>query len=261
MNNYIQFLITIFKQLSLEIRSLLKRFSTSVNLLYWYNRALPVLRITLVTGLTLALPLFFFMMFVFATPVLQQTFTGHSPVKLMVLDSADDISQKAIADKTRELATLNRRLDALTPRQAYLVVNTSDNHFYLYNNRNLIREGFISSGSYVRLLSHDDREWLFRTPKGKHTVKGKIAKPVWRKPDWAFIEDGLPVPPLNHHSRFEAGVLGDYALSLGDGYLIHGTLYKRFLGMPVTHGCIRLNDEDLEAIYKTLQVGSRVYIY
>ena len=40
--------------------------------------------------------------------------------------------------------------------------------------------------------------------------------------------------------------LGDYALALGDGYLIHGTIYKRFLGMPVTHGCVRLNDEDLE---------------
>jgi L,D-transpeptidase YbiS len=31
--------------------------------------------------------------------------------------------------------------------------------------------------------------------------------------------------------------------------------------MPVTHGCIRLNDEDLEAIYNTLAVGSKVYIF
>jgi lipoprotein-anchoring transpeptidase ErfK/SrfK len=56
-------------------------------------------------------------------------------------------------------------------------------------------------------------------------------------------------------------VLGDYAMSLGDGYLMHGTLYKRFLGMPVTHGCVRLNDEDLEAIYNTLNIGSKVYIF
>jgi len=56
-------------------------------------------------------------------------------------------------------------------------------------------------------------------------------------------------------------VLGDYALSLGDGYLIHGTLYQRLLGMPVTHGCIRLNDDDLKEVFNALSVGSKVYIY
>ena len=50
-------------------------------------------------------------------------------------------------------------------------------------------------------------------------------------------------------------------MSIGDGYLIHGTIYKRFLGMPVTHGCVRLNDEDLEAIFNTLSIGSKVYIF
>jgi lipoprotein-anchoring transpeptidase ErfK/SrfK len=43
--------------------------------------------------------------------------------------------------------------------------------------------------------------------------------------------------------------------------MIHGTLYKRFLGMPVTHGCIRIGDDDLEAIFNALPVGSKVYIY
>ncbi len=67
--------------------------------------------------------------------------------------------------------------------------------------------------------------------------------------------------PLNDFSRYEYGVLGDYALAIGDGYMIHGTIYKRFLGMPVTHGCVRLNDEDLEVIYNTLNIGSKVYIF
>jgi lipoprotein-anchoring transpeptidase ErfK/SrfK len=50
-------------------------------------------------------------------------------------------------------------------------------------------------------------------------------------------------------------------MSLGDGYLIHGTIYKRFIGMPVTHGCVRLGDEDLKAIFNTLSIGSKVYIF
>jgi len=71
----------------------------------------------------------------------------------------------------------------------------------------------------------------------------------------------LPIPSPNHYSRFEYGVLGDYALYLGEGYMLHGTLYKRFLGLAVTHGCVRLNDDDLEAIYKTMDIGSKVYIF
>ena len=71
--------------------------------------------------------------------------------------------------------------------------------------------------------------WMFKTPKGVFQIRGKTTSPVWKKPDWAFVEEGLPVPSVNHNSRFEYGVLGDYALSLGDGYMIHGTLYQRFL--------------------------------
>ena len=102
---------------------------------------------------------------------------------------------------------------------------------------------------------------MFETPKGALSIKGKITDPVWRKPDWAFVEEGLPIPVADDPSRYEYGVLGDYALALGHGYLIHGTLYKRFLGQPVTHGCIRMNDEDLEAVYKTLPIGAKVFIY
>ena len=68
-------------------------------------------------------------------------------------------------------------------------------------------------------------------------------------------------PRKDDPSRYEYGVLGDYAMSLGDGYLIHGTIYKRFIGMPVTHGCVRLGDEDLKAIFNTLSIGSKVYIF
>ena len=166
-----------------------------------------------------------------------------------------------IASLQREIQRLSRRYSVYTPGQSYIVINTTDNRFFLYRNRKLIREGFCSSGSYIMLKTEGERKWIFKTPKGKYWIQGKITSPVWRKPDWAFVEEGLPIPPQEHPSRYEYGVLGDYAMSIGDGYLIHGTLYKRFLGMPVTHGCVRLNDEDLEAIYSTLSIGSKVYIF
>lgn len=161
----------------------------------------------------------------------------------------------------RENDLLEQNLRRLIPSRSYLVVNTSENKIYLYSGGKLIHEGICSTGSYTLLKAGEDQEWVFKTPKGMFTIQGKVVSPVWRKPDWAFIEEGLPVPSASSHLRFEAGVLGDYALSLGDGYLIHGTLFQRFLGLPVTHGCIRLGDEDLKKVYNSLHIGSKVYIY
>lgn len=167
-----------------------------------------------------------------------------------------------------ELKSLNKKLDLLdkkmqrlTPGNAFLVINTTNNTFELYKNNEIIREGKCSTGSFISLEVDSTKSYMFETPKGVMTVKGKKTNPVWTKPDWAFIEEGLPVPPQGHSSRREANVLGDYALTLGDGYMIHGTLYQRLIGSPVTHGCVRMLDDDLETVYKTLPVGSKVFIY
>jgi L,D-transpeptidase YbiS len=161
----------------------------------------------------------------------------------------------------KDLAGTMKKISAFLPTGPYLIINTSANNFKLMKDEdNILREGICSTGSYT-ILQKDNKQWVFKTPRGMFKILTKEIDPVWKKPDWAFIEEGLPVPSPNHPSRFEYGVLGDYKMALGDGYLIHGTLYKRFLGMPVTHGCIRMGDEDLEVVFKTVQLGSKVYIY
>jgi lipoprotein-anchoring transpeptidase ErfK/SrfK len=169
--------------------------------------------------------------------------------------------KKQMAQLNKDIQRLSKKYNAYTSGQSYIVINTTDNRFYLYTNKKLVRDGFCSSGSYTMLQTQGNKKWIFKTPKGKYWIQGKITNPVWRRPDWAFVEEGLPIPSKDDPSRFEYGVLGDYALAIGDGYMIHGTIYKRFLGMPVTHGCVRLNDEDLEVIYNTLAIGSKVYIF
>lgn len=177
------------------------------------------------------------------------------------LSSEKNDTHKYIEQLKKDNSALERKLNSILPTSGYMVVNTTENNFKLYRSRKLSMEGYCSTGSYVLLEADSAQKWIFKTPKGVFRIQGKTESPVWKKPDWAFIEEGLPVPHPHASERFEYGVLGDYALSLGDGYLIHGTLYKRQLGMPVTHGCIRLGDEELEAVYFTLQHGSKVYIF
>lgn len=220
-------------------------------------------RILLLVFSALLLLLFLFSVPVYIAPSLQHSW-GKSRAECRI-DSTllkDKAIKKQIAKLQSDITRLDRKLASFIPTQTYMVINTTDNRFFLYKSRKLVREGFCSSGSYTLLRTEDgEKEWIFKTPRGRFSIHGKTTDPVWRKPDWAFVEEGLPIPRDGDPSRWEYGVLGDYALSLGDGYLIHGTIYKRFLGMPVTHGCIRLNDDDLKAVYNALNIGSKVYIY
>ena len=216
-------------------------------------------RINMTAIVVVILSILFILYFI---PLLQERMSGGK--REVTIDSelnGEASYRKQIDLMKRDVQLLSRKYNAYTTGQSYLVINTTDNWFFLFRNKKLVREGYCSSGSYILLKTRSDRHWVFKTPKGKYRIQGKTINPVWKKPDWAFIEEGLPVPPENDYTRFEYGVLGDYALSIGDGYLIHGTIYTRFLGMPVTHGCVRLNDEDLEAIYNTLSIGSKVYIF
>lgn len=203
--------------------------------------------------------LFFAGMVLFAIPSFQE-----SPLALIGLSagSSGDNTGEDKATIDAEVAKLQKQLEGYTPTNAYLIVNTSDNHFYLYKGKKLLRDGVCSTGKNEKLVSAERKyEHMFYTPFGVRKVLRKSPNPVWKKPDWAFIEDGLPIPSPNDPSRWEEGTLGKYKLEIGDGYMIHGTIYKRRMGMSVTHGCVRLLDDDLEAVYKAMEVGSKVYIY
>ncbi|WP_157432332.1 L,D-transpeptidase family protein, partial [Aeromonas schubertii] len=52
--------------------------------------------------------------------------------------------------------------------------------------------------------------------------------------------------------------MGLYALYVGRMYAIHGTNAKFGIGLRVSHGCVRLRNEDIEYLFKKVPVGTRV---
>ncbi|WP_447975462.1 L,D-transpeptidase [Nitrospira sp. Kam-Ns4a] len=159
-------------------------------------------------------------------------------------------------------ATLQRQLAQQAPSGIYIVVDTARNRLYVRRGEETLLTAVASTGSGT-ILENPERpgaKWVFDTPRGVFVIQSKLTNPVWVKPDWAFLEEGLSVPK-SQDERLEAGILGDYALGFGKGYFIHGTLYPRLLGKNVTHGCIRLNDEDLRAVYRLAKVGTPVLIF
>lgn len=147
------------------------------------------------------------------------------------------------------------------PRGNYIVVDRANNRLWLRNGETVLLDAACSAGSGTMLRDpHGKREWVFDTPAGRFEVRGRIRNPAWAKPDWAFVEEGRPVPS-DPSERIEYGMLGEYALDLGDGYLIHGTLYERLLGRSVTHGCIRVGRDDLRVLWAKTRTGTPVYIF
>ena len=71
----------------------------------------------------------------------------------------------------------------------------------------------------------------------------------------------IVVPPYGTTARRYMGVLGTRRLELGDGYGIHGTDHPESIGQSVSHGCVRMRNEDIEKLYPMVAVGTPVYIY
>lgn len=156
---------------------------------------------------------------------------------------------------------LEKKLDKLRPKGLFLIVDTGKNRLVVRDGERVLRDVVVSCGSGGVLEDpKGGRSWVFDTPRGEHQIRSKATKPTWIKPDWAFIEEGEPIPK-RYDDRAEEGVLGDYALGIGNGYFLHGTLYTRLLGRNVTHGCVRIGDADLEYLHKSVPIGTKVYLF
>lgn len=166
---------------------------------------------------------------------------------------------KNLEKKNDELV---KQINDLAPAEVYIAIDTAQNILYLKQGNEVTRKVVVSTGSgnVLTELTGRKRSWTFDTPKGEFAIKNSSKDPVWTAPDWEFISNGEPIP-RNKEDRIQEGVLGDYKLGIGNDIYIHGTIYVRTMGKHVTHGCIRVGDDDLLAIYKASKKGTKVFIF
>ena len=94
---------------------------------------------------------------------------------------------------------------------------------------------------------------------GTAYIDGKYIKPAWSAPEEirrdnprlpAVIPGGAPNNPM-----------GVAALTMRNGeYAIHGTNRPATVGGFVSYGCIRMYNEDIQALYGMVQVGTPVVV-
>ena len=94
-----------------------------------------------------------------------------------------------------------------------------------------------------------------RYPDGRET-------PIETGEDREIVVGGnIIIPPFGTNQRKYKGVLGTHRLNLGDGYALHGTNKPETIGRAVSHGCVRLRNEDIAHLHSAVAVGTPVYIY
>ncbi len=102
----------------------------------------------------------------------------------------------------------------------------------------------------------------WHTPYMKTYIAEKKANPDWYPTESIrkeHEEKGDPLPKVVKSGPDNP--LGDFAMRLGKpDYLIHGTNKPYGLGMRVSHGCIRLYPEDIEALFSQVSVKTPVNI-
>lgn len=143
--------------------------------------------------------------------------------------------------------------------EPYIVVSLTENRLYLKQHDKTLRSCLVATGKQTKVV-YGKHEYHFFTPREVFTIWKKEAKPLWVMPDWAYRELGKE-PPIMSERQGIPKVLGDYALYLQNGYMIHGTIQDADLGKYLTHGCVRMGKQDLKAIYDFVPIGTKVYVY
>lgn len=140
-----------------------------------------------------------------------------------------------------------------------IVVNLSEHRLYYFPKP---KKKTDVPAVYTFPVSIGKMDW--RTPIGVTKVIAKHKNPVWVptasvRAEHAAQGDKLPaVVPAGPDNP-----LGLFALRLaaGDGtYMIHGTNNPIAVGLAVTHGCIRMYPEDIQALFELVPVGTPVRI-
>lgn len=108
--------------------------------------------------------------------------------------------------------------------------------------------------SYPIAIPKGDARW-----SGVHRISSKKVNPTWtptasmrrENPKLpAFVPGGHPRNPLGVRALYIGSTL----------YRIHGTDAPWLIGREVSHGCIRMTNQDVVDLYKRTRVGTRVTV-
>lgn len=162
------------------------------------------------------------------------------------VDSAALSTTQTLPSKVAYTGLTDSLKTALEPilglHRPMLVVNLTDRKVHLYNGNDPI-------ASYDIAIGRSGWE----TPVGEFQVTNMQVDPIWQNPFTGEIIDPGAENPLG--SRW-IGFWTDGEQQIG----LHGTNQEDLIGQAVSHGCIRMREADVQALYEQVTPGMRVVV-
>ncbi len=126
--------------------------------------------------------------------------------------------------------------------QVHLVIKLSDRRVYVYQDNQL-------KNSYPIAIGREGWE----TPTGTYKVIQKIPNPSWKHP---FTGEIIPPGPENPLGERWIGFWTD-----GTNYIgFHGTPNEETVGQAASHGCVRMLNRDVRAMFEKVAIGTTVIV-
>jgi L,D-transpeptidase YnhG len=123
-----------------------------------------------------------------------------------------------------------------------IVLSLGKRKVFLYNGDNLV-------ASYPVAVGKPGWE----TPVGSFQITHKVVNPLWENPF-----SGLRIPPGPDNP------LGDRLMvfaQMSSGFAgFHGTTNESLIGQAVSHGCVRMRNRDIRALFEKVQIGTPVFV-
>ncbi len=124
----------------------------------------------------------------------------------------------------------------------HLVIKLSDRHVYVYQKDQVINVYPVAIGK---------AGW--ETPTGDFIILNKIINPTWQHPLTGKIIPPGADNPLG--SRW-IGFWTDGTNFIG----FHGTPEEELIGQAVSHGCVRMRNQDVQALFEQVELGTTVTV-
>ena len=177
-----------------------------------------------------------------------------SALGLALLEWQDPFGwQAAAAQPVKEVSNLSNRISVTNGRRpsvvsslpqsdVQVVVKLSTRKVDVYRHGEIVKQYPVAIGK---------AEW--ETPTGSFSVAQMREHPTWQHPITGEVVQAGQDNPLG--SRW-IGFLSVNGAQIG----FHGTNQENLIGEAVSHGCIRMLNEDIEDLYSYVEMGSAVIV-
>lgn len=131
-----------------------------------------------------------------------------------------------------------------TSAQLKIVLRLGERRVYLYEDEQVVVSYPVAVGK---------PGW--ETPTGSFKISHKVKNPVWESP----FDRGVVIPPG------PGNPLGDrlivFAKIGSKGFVgFHGTPNESLIGQAVSHGCVRMKNNDIRALFEKIKVNTPVVV-